>query len=349
MNELDQAHIVRFITAFQRGEAEDLEDYVVFEWADGGNLSDFWKGHPREELSAPLIQWVIGQLHGLAQALRAAHFLDNGFSFRHGDLKPANILWFRGGSGYGTLKIGDWGEAKLQEQVTALRHNTTAGSGTVRYEPPETGLQSKLPEGSRHVRSRLYDIWGFGCITLEFMIWLLYGHEELRRFNDSFGRYGNSDRFYEFCDDPGNIAEAKVHGEVTRWMDHMENRHLLCRPTETALGDLLQLVRTGLLVVSVPKGSDSGYNAGRDVPNGVEISVPSLSITPDQTESATLRKSYTESEVRIHADKLEEELANIEGSLSGDYWYQARHSKALKPPSAQTELLAVPSASSTLR
>ncbi|KAF2828834.1 HET-domain-containing protein [Ophiobolus disseminans] len=139
-----------------------------------------------------MIRWLIEQLYGLAEALAAAH----GATCRHGDLKPANILWFReAASAFGTLKIGDWGEAKIHKEVTSLRHGfTTAGYGTRRYEPPETGSHSpKLGQGLPK-RSRLYDIWGFGCIIFECIIWCLYDSEQLKRFNRSLRQILHSQR-----------------------------------------------------------------------------------------------------------------------------------------------------------
>ncbi|KAI4622282.1 hypothetical protein J4E83_005024 [Alternaria metachromatica] len=239
MNQLGQKHIVRFITSFQRGTQEDLEHYVLFEWADGGNLSDFWHQPQTPKRTASLVKWVIEQLCGLSRALRAAHYMPNGACYRHGDLKPGNILWFPDSDGYGTLKIGDWGEAKIHNQVTALRHgrvDTTAKYGTRRYEPPETGLHPLLPKGTPHVRSRLYDLWGMGCIILEFIIWLLYDHEELSRFNNSNqGYFGSSDMFYEISHERVvrihrvlNSEEVNTTGIETRGQDQRQGTSLAC-------------------------------------------------------------------------------------------------------------------------
>jgi serine/threonine protein kinase len=253
MNSFNHKHIVRFVTSFRRqGTSGGIEHYVIFEWADGGNLTDFRAAHPNPEMTVELVKWTIQQLCGLAQALAKAHYLDDDGSYRHGDLKPANILWFKqGDTKFGTLKIGDWGEAKEHYNGTALRHNTTAQCGTRRYEPPEvqTGLKLKLSGGSRFVRSRLYDIWGIGCITLEILIWLMYGLGELKRFErESAGTYGASDLFYEVS----SGKPAKVHGNVEHWMSEMAVDPR-CFPDKTALGDLLKIVRTGLLIVKLPR------------------------------------------------------------------------------------------------
>ncbi|KAI4710301.1 hypothetical protein J4E89_004754 [Alternaria sp. Ai002NY15] len=325
MNKLGQKHIVRFITSFQRGTPADLEYYVLFEWADGGNLNDFWNQPEKPRRTAALVKWVIDQLCGLAKALSAAHYMPDNASYRHGDLKPGNILWFRGSGGYGTLKIGDWGEAKSHKQVTALRHghvDTTAKYGTRRYEPPETGMQSLLPKGTPHTRSRLYDLWGMGCIIFEFIVWLLYSHEELCRFNNNNqGHYGPSDMFYEISRD--HKRAVRIHRVVEHWMDHMA-KDGLCLSGTTALGDLLKVVRTGLLVVDLPE--DGGRDPQADIgPPSVEHDEsPLISVTePDATNSKVIRTSTPRKQARFRATELEMELCRIaeDGAIDG-YWHQ---------------------------
>ncbi|KAI4613988.1 hypothetical protein J4E80_006677 [Alternaria sp. BMP 0032] len=325
MNELEEKHIVRFITSFQRGTPADLEYYVLFEWADGGNLNDFWNQPDKPRRTAALVKWVIDQLCGLAKALSAAHYMPDNASYRHGDLKPGNILWFREHGGYGTLKIGDWGEAKSHKQVTALRHghvDTTAKYGTRRYEPPETGMQSLLPKGTPHVRSRLYDLWGMGCIIFEFIVWLLYSREELRRFNDNNqGHYGPSDMFYEISRD--HDRAVRIHRVVEHWMDHMA-KDGLCSSGKTALGDLLQVVRTGLLVVDLPE--DGGRDPQADIgPPSVEHDEsPLISVTePDATSSEVIGKSTFRKQARFRATELEIALYRIaKGAASEGYWHR---------------------------
>ncbi|KAH7398887.1 hypothetical protein DE146DRAFT_755879 [Phaeosphaeria sp. MPI-PUGE-AT-0046c] len=267
MNTLNQEHIVRFLTAFTRGKPEDkpdeLEYYVVFEWADGGNLKDLWTHFPFPGRSAAFMKWIMKQLYGLSQALSAAHYLldKDGFyrgeSYRHGDLKPENILWFpwgRGDGDWGTLKICDWGEAKNHHQVTALRHATTTQFGTRRYEPPEVVVgESELSEATKDARSRLYDLWSMGCVMMECIIWLVYGLKEQKRFNKSNrGDHSLSEYFYEPLKE-GNEVKMVVHGAVKRWLKYMMDDPF-CRPGKTAVGDALDIVCKGLLVVQLPTG-----------------------------------------------------------------------------------------------
>jgi len=332
MNQLRDKHIVQFITSFQRGTKEDVEYYVLFEWADGGNLGDFWKLHTSER-TASLTKWMTEQLYGLAKALSRAHNLGDDASYRHGDLKPGNILWFRGsaqsGGGYGTLKMGDWGEAKYHLENTRLRHeNTTGKPSTRRYEPPETGLQRLQPVGSRHVRSRLYDLWGMGCIIFESVIWLLYGSEGLRRFNHSFpAEYCASDLYYDI---DYKKKVATIHPVVEIWMEHMANDPVR-RPGTSALGDLLKIVCTGLLVVNLPEDSVSVAQSevepsqtGHNVP-------PSISITgPAPPSPNLLHEAEADHRNRFHASELENEMRLIiERGANEGYWHQDQKPRPL--------------------
>lgn len=344
MNQLEEKHIVLFMTSFQRGTQESLEYYVLFEWADGGNLSDFWK-HYDLERTASLMKWVMEQLCGLAKALSRAHNLENGASYRHGDIKPGNILWFRGGaqSGeYGIFKIGDWGEAKIHEETTALRHgDTTAKYGSRRYEPPETGLQSLLPEGSRHVRSRLYDVWGMGCIMLEFTIWLLYGYGELCTFNNSnLGYFGPSYMFYEISGE----RVVRIHRVVERWMKHMSNDPL-CSPGVTALGDLLQVVRTGLLVVKLPEDVNPKPQTNVELPSNRHKNSPSISITESNPIDLVVAHGPTaEQGTRFRATTLKTSLLRIlEKGADERYWGQGQKPRPAPVETAgSSDLLAPP-------
>ncbi|KAH6618463.1 hypothetical protein C7974DRAFT_474313 [Boeremia exigua] len=249
MNTLRHNHIARFVTAFRYGEGPDLDHFICFEWADGGNLADMWSEDPQ-----PL--FVEGN-----PLLKVSDGESSEESFIHGDIKPKNILWFKKGGAIGTLKLADWGQAGEYDGAnTATRHNTTGRYGTRRYEPPEieTGIPIDAFGSTKRVRSRLYDVWSFGCFSLEFIIWLLHGTNGLERFRrNNIGDYGLSDSFYDISH--GRIV--KVHGVVSHWMDHLE-KNAICQKETSALGDLLDIVRNGLLVVKLPQG---GGNANTRV------------------------------------------------------------------------------------
>lgn len=255
MNELGQEHIVRFITAFRRRKEHNIEEhYVVFEWANGGNLRDVWNKTSSPDLTSSLLKDAVEQIHGLAMALEAAHNLNKTeASYRHGDLKPENILVFKrnGDEVLGTLKIGDWGEAKYhgKDHPTILQFSkTTARSGTRRYQAPEAvlGMTATYLNQPTKRRSRLYDVWALGCVTLEFIVWLMYGLNGLDRFNTDV----SGDTFYQLTKENGRDV-ARVHAAAIRWMDYMAQESA-CKMGAAAIGDLLSIVREQLLVVKLP-------------------------------------------------------------------------------------------------
>jgi serine/threonine protein kinase len=221
----------------------------MFEWADGGSLEDLWDKNPEPALSTELIKEAVVQLRGLAEALYATHNQENDVGIRHGDLKPENILRFQSKpeSIFGTLKIGDWGLAKYHNTATVLRgENTTTKYGTPLYEPPEVEV------GKLKILGRQYDIWSMGCIILELIIWLLYGYNDVKRFRKEVrGESKNQVPCYRFVSDgDGDQYKAKVHEIVVRWMDHMAEDPVCA--ADTAMGELLNLVRKRLLVVELP-------------------------------------------------------------------------------------------------
>lgn len=251
-------HIVRFVTGICFEGNHDADYIMIFEWADGGNLQNLWERSPQKPvLCAKYIKEACEQIYGLADALNTAHYLDteNSYSIRHGDLKPANILCFKSTGHFPTLKIADWGLAKEHAQRTELRlYASTARYGTKRYEAPEvkkafdTALLAVRDERKpQDPRSRLSDIWAMGCIVLEFLIWLLYGNDELVRFKSSIP---DKELFFE-----KQHGEEKLLPVVQEWISHMELEPLCGEGT--ALGDLLECVQRGLLVFNLPlhKGS----------------------------------------------------------------------------------------------
>ncbi|KAK0666020.1 hypothetical protein QBC41DRAFT_399065 [Cercophora samala] len=262
MNALNHDHIVRFLTAFRRGEPGNEDHYLMFEWADGGNLRTLWEKALSQPLTPNLLKAAVREIWGIADGLDKAHNPKSGPRFRHGDLKPENILWFKGDDEIGTLKIADWGLAKGYNEKTELRNSRTTGQqGTRMYEPPEedTGEGISLPAVNSwlglgatqtgRVKSRVYDVWSLGCIIMEFIIWLLYGEQGRKTFVRELRGHSEVTLFYQSTTHNSKKV-AKVHEVVVKWMDQMW-QDARCQPGQTALGDLLQLVQKRLLVVRI--------------------------------------------------------------------------------------------------
>ncbi|KAI1120765.1 hypothetical protein F5Y10DRAFT_289312 [Nemania abortiva] len=238
---IESEHIIKPIAAYQRGS----ERCLVFPWADGGNLTNYWETYDRTQRGIKNFRWIIEQLVGIFSALEVLHRdANNGYRGekygRHGDLKPENILWFKGDREGGCLKIADMGLTTFHDENANTKQRnwnnekTMTPSGTFRYEPPEMDKD----RASQSPRSRQYDIWSMGCIMIELVVWLLYGWDAVNTFRK------NTLQFWERTSDTGRYY---VSSYVAACLDVMEG-HL---EDETAYKSLLKLVRDRVLVVAV--------------------------------------------------------------------------------------------------
>ncbi|KAI0517532.1 kinase-like domain-containing protein [Xylaria bambusicola] len=243
--DFDHDHLVTLSGSFSRGDRH----YILFPWANGGNLREFWVKDPRP-LNREFMLEVLKQLTGLMHALCLMH---NG-GFRHGDLKPENILIFPedGRQGrIGTLKISDMGQAQCHQYQTSRRSQPTQTRiGTMTYEAPEAVVSINTP------RSRLYDVWSMGCIFFEFIVWLLEGPaglEEVAR--DT--RNGTGQATF-FSIKPGNEGglqadlQADLHSAVRRRLENFLQHEAWT--VDTSLGDLIRVVSNQMLVIALPQG-----------------------------------------------------------------------------------------------
>lgn len=99
----------------------------------------------------------------------------------HLDLKPSNILITGKGSAR-TLVITDLGQAYFRQIRTGRGSGgysaITPNAGGTTYAPPDQQIDSK---GHIH---RSFDVWSFGCILLEVVVFIIQGWEGLKEFRD---------------------------------------------------------------------------------------------------------------------------------------------------------------------
>ncbi|KAK7427792.1 hypothetical protein QQZ08_005730 [Neonectria magnoliae] len=169
--------------------------------------------------------------------------------WRHGDLKPDNILLFKDDTStwLGTLKIADLGLAKQHAFATSQRVDPTQQKySTSHYEAPEVVIKRHEP------RSRLYDIWSMGCIIFEFVIWLLYGYPGLQNF---YGEKPPTTRDTLYFTVNPREDDAQVSDIVKKWMDYMLRSDPECHgKSHSVIRDLIKLVKDHLLVVDLSQG-----------------------------------------------------------------------------------------------
>ncbi|KAF5636459.1 serine threonine kinase [Fusarium tjaetaba] len=232
---LDHDHLVKAILACTRGK----QALFFFPWAKGGDLYKFFKTNSTEGMAA--IIWMLDQMVGLSSALSL--LADKGY--RHGDLKPANILLFPEKSGSYRLKITDVGLSKLHILATSRRLNgTTAKATTRRYSPPEFDLlfdeDGEPVEDSDDIKlSRKFDIWSLGCVFIEFLIWATLGRQEYKEFDRSMKSHR---RFWNSAQED---LDTKVKDRIQKLEDSSEDT-----PCDKAVQRILTLVLEQMLIVN---------------------------------------------------------------------------------------------------
>ncbi|GAP93416.2 putative serine threonine protein kinase [Rosellinia necatrix] len=208
-------------------------------WASGGNLANLWNNYDLPRDSAT-IDWALSQIQGLAEGINKLH----GINTPHGDIKPENILIFAVDGKIGRLVIADVGLAKFHAEYTRKRFSpTTTNHGSRIYSPPEA-----LDKNA--IFSRKYDVWSFGCVLLEFLVWLVHGKKGHRTFINRVKK----DSDLPFWKRGRLRSKAKLRSTIKRQI-----RSLSCTLRKTqnpihrtpALKGLLELVRDSLLVVNV--------------------------------------------------------------------------------------------------
>jgi serine/threonine protein kinase len=238
IQEINHEHLVKHFATCRKG----TNYYVIFPWASGGSLKDFWKRQDGQTRDATLKMWSLRQMLGLAMALEALH----GVNCRHGDLKPENILHFHGTTATdGKLVIADVGISKTHQKDTQFRHEgTNTRATTPSYEAPEAITNASTP------RARRYDIWSIGCIFLEFAIWILHDREAIRSFGEA--RYGPSFEFYfPSRDSCTSSTPREIHPAVTSVIKTL--RHDPRCSGNTEFGNFIDIISEDLLHIDVEK------------------------------------------------------------------------------------------------
>ncbi|KAI1377122.1 hypothetical protein F4677DRAFT_454241 [Hypoxylon crocopeplum] len=268
LSDFSHPHLVKLLTAFRHGTSY----YLVFPWAEGGDLRTFWKDNPKPIPDPPLLRWMADQFLGIATGLRQIHHerivvdatkvrKDNDLKDatdalygRHGDIKPDNVLCFSkiaGGSSRfnndksdNILVLSDFGLGSLHSKTR--RHEVHRAIGfTPTYRSPEFDV----PTGTI---DRPADIWSLGCVILETAVWMLRGWEGVGSFALSRVASGESanksgridDGFFELVvSNQAGAPKAKLKQSVVKWINHLTEN----KAATPYIIDLLSLASNELL------------------------------------------------------------------------------------------------------
>ncbi|KAF2635190.1 kinase-like protein [Massarina eburnea CBS 473.64] len=264
LNNRNHEHLIRLLMTFEHKNHLNL----VFPWAQG-NLQDFWMEaypDPQKTLgNRELSRWMAKQCLGISLALSEIH--NNPFDSsrqplqipntdgrnygRHGDLKPENVLWFQSNSqsaedsSLGILKVSDFGLVDFHGTHSKSRVPAADLGVTPTYRAPEFEVKKQV--------SQAYDIWGIGCIFLEFLEWYLRGKSGVldfvqKRQNDHTCPPKKAtireDTFFNFAQSHREqpieaIAKTSVHKEIFELSHHERSSDYIL--------DFLDLVENCLL------------------------------------------------------------------------------------------------------
>jgi serine/threonine protein kinase len=219
-------------------------------WATGGNLLDYMEkrmveSDPEGKILPSALCWALDQIRGLADGIRGLHAI----KARHGDIKPNNILLFpmpENQSKY-KLVIADAGLAKIHQLSTSKRSKfTTTIHASMMHQPPESdAVAVKL--------SRRYDVWSFGCVLFEMLVWLVRGPNGYKTFLKSM-KGSPSGEVLPFWF--GENKVKKLRPIVETWKSRLsrsiqEDEGRVPLGFKPALSKLLKLVMTRLLVIDL--------------------------------------------------------------------------------------------------
>ncbi|TLD13051.1 uncharacterized protein PgNI_04403 [Pyricularia grisea] len=262
---IQHPHLVTLLATF----THQSRHHFIFPCADL-DLDDYWNQKPPERLGSPtypaFIRWVSAQLRGLAEAVYVIHEPtgrrrellevsgpDGKMYGRHGDLKPQNILWFRGDTEWaaageedparGILVITDLGASAVHSEVSRSNVPNQGLPQTPTYRPPECDMA----EGRI---TRAFDVWTLGCVFLEMASWLLEGTRGRAGFVTSrtsrFLDYGGMDLFYNIQRrGEGEACEFTVKESVFEYIEKL-HRNQSCT---WYIHELLDLIHGQMLCV----------------------------------------------------------------------------------------------------
>ncbi|KAJ3580540.1 hypothetical protein NPX13_g23 [Xylaria arbuscula] len=288
----NKVHLLPLYAAYRQGR----EYSFIIPWADGGSLKDLWALDPLDLLgevhidperesdshhrTRKVISWVAGQFSGLTGGLGLGFLHDTASLISprpnlivpddnekkygiHGDIKPANILYFKQdkdehGSGLGLFKISDFGLTGFHSALTRTREGPTGPHSPI-YRSPEYSTWERRDTSEedepKAYLSRKYDIWSLGCVLLQFLTWLINGPAGLKQFKEACIREMDQhhlsykeEKFFAIDQNGDAAHKTSVKDQFKYLQSKVAKDHYL--------HDCLALIRDRMLELDVTKRAD---------------------------------------------------------------------------------------------
>ncbi|KAI1416916.1 kinase-like domain-containing protein [Hypoxylon sp. FL1857] len=191
---------------------------IILEYADGGDLAEFLRTTQSPKGSE--IQQVWESLSHSFKGLHSIHHLMNSGEKNvngiHEDIKPENILLFRGPSGSRfdfVPKIADFG---LFTHVRESNANSSEAMGLDKvgnqlYSSPESSHNAPYTEKAPNMINTRSDIFSFGAVLSDVCAWIKGGHDEIVRYRNRRIAHHRTIRTFR-----GNDYEGCFHDGVSR-------------------------------------------------------------------------------------------------------------------------------------
>ncbi|CEL05107.1 hypothetical protein ASPCAL06227 [Aspergillus calidoustus] len=214
--------------------------HLVFPCA-AENLRNYWQTNPNPVLNPQFFTWTVQQMTGIANGLAYFHEFEDRKTGetrfgRHGDIKAENIFRFPSPLGPGILKIADLGHATIHSNLTQASEDPKTVKCSPTYSPPDA-LRGWLI-------TRKFDIWGLGCLYLEWITYLLLGNQAITDFSNK--RLERSTTYPELWEDNFYTAHGEVvNAHVVVWVDKLK-RLPHC---SQMMHDILDLITTKMIVI----------------------------------------------------------------------------------------------------
>ncbi|KLP05465.1 Uncharacterized protein Y057_6009 [Fusarium fujikuroi] len=220
--------------------------HFVFPLADG-DLAMFFRRQPRPRNEKSSLEWLGGQMRGLADALTTVHGErsdEREIYGVHGDIKPENILCFgpHDNHSWVGLALTDFGSSHFctpeeRDIPKGLKH-------TPAYRAPEI-------DTTNLGITQACDVWSLGCVFAEVITWFCEGRAGIAKLVearlDEEDNSPNRDAFFRLQYDKRGVLTASLKPGIQKLLISLRGKSR----SSPFMDDMLYIVLEGMLKVNM--------------------------------------------------------------------------------------------------